>query len=165
MTTAVIKGFADLAVLEDTAIFVSGPVLVSQDDINRFAELTGDHNPIHVDQAYCQAGRGLPGVYTTIAHGMFTASIAVATMQANLTVAGHDVYVRGQETKWSAPVPAGSNLVIEVVMTDRIKDLPRQNRFEFWVRCNVYTQQDDGSRKLAAVVETHILASKREQSE
>ena len=43
----------------------------SQEDVERFAELSGDHNPIHLDNTYAQSsffqGR--------IVHGMLVASL------------------------------------------------------------------------------------------
>src|SRR5438132_2379580 len=41
---------------------------VSVDQIQRYAEASGDHNPIHLDQAFARSA-GLPGL---IAHGMLT---------------------------------------------------------------------------------------------
>jgi acyl dehydratase len=46
------------------------PVTVEQ--INRYADASGDHNPIHVDDTFARAA-GLPGV---IAHGMLTMAFA-----------------------------------------------------------------------------------------
>jgi acyl dehydratase len=41
---------------------------VTVDQIQRYAQASGDHNPIHLDQAFARSA-GLPGV---IAHGMLT---------------------------------------------------------------------------------------------
>jgi acyl dehydratase len=41
---------------------------VSVEQIRRYAEASGDHNPIHLDEAFARSA-GLPGV---IAHGMLT---------------------------------------------------------------------------------------------
>src|SRR2546423_13586700 len=41
---------------------------VSVEQIRRYAQASGDHNPIHLDQAFARSA-GLPGV---IAHGMLT---------------------------------------------------------------------------------------------
>jgi acyl dehydratase len=41
---------------------------VTVEQIRRYAQASGDHNPIHVDEAFARAA-GLPGV---IAHGMLT---------------------------------------------------------------------------------------------
>ena len=45
---------------------------VSVEQIRRYAQASGDHNPIHLDQAFARSA-GLPGV---IAHGMLTMAFA-----------------------------------------------------------------------------------------
>lgn len=45
---------------------------VTREDLRRYAQLAGDHNPIHQDDAVAKSV-GLPGV---IAHGMFTMGLA-----------------------------------------------------------------------------------------
>ncbi|MGH8881642.1 MAG: MaoC/PaaZ C-terminal domain-containing protein, partial [Stackebrandtia sp.] len=45
---------------------------VTRDDLAAYAQASGDHNPIHLDDAAAQAA-GLPGV---IAHGMYTMGLA-----------------------------------------------------------------------------------------
>ncbi|MDQ6637118.1 MAG: MaoC family dehydratase N-terminal domain-containing protein [Candidatus Dormibacteraeota bacterium] len=53
-------------------------VTVTREQINAYAEASGDHNPIHLDETFARSV-GLPGV---IAHGMLQmgrlASVAVA---------------------------------------------------------------------------------------
>jgi acyl dehydratase len=46
---------------------------VTQEQINAYAEASGDHNPIHLDPEFAR-GVGLPG---TIAHGMLDMAILV----------------------------------------------------------------------------------------
>ena len=62
---------ADLQNLVGQEIGASEWVLVTQDLIDRFADLTGDHQPIHVDPA-AAAGTKWGG---TIAHGFFALSL------------------------------------------------------------------------------------------
>ena len=50
---------------------------VTQDEIDRFADLTGDHQWIHVDPE--RAGRSTFG--STIAHGLFSLSLGPALME------------------------------------------------------------------------------------
>lgn len=45
---------------------------VTVEQINRYAQASGDHNPIHVDDTFARSA-GLPGV---IAHGMLTMAFA-----------------------------------------------------------------------------------------
>jgi acyl dehydratase len=59
---------------EDIAIgmtFESAPHIVRLADIARFADVTRDHHPLHLDASYAQS-RGFPAV---IAHGLFGLSL------------------------------------------------------------------------------------------
>lgn len=44
---------------------------ISQEQVNSFAELTGDHNPIHLDEAYAAS----TPFKQRIVHGIFTATV------------------------------------------------------------------------------------------
>lgn len=55
---------------------------LTQSDFDRFARLSGDDNPIHVDPAFSKRTR----FGRTVAHGMLLFSIAWATMRRNLRV-------------------------------------------------------------------------------
>ena len=88
----------------------SEPIEVSQDMINRFADLTGDHQWIHVDVE--RARRESP-FKTTIAHGFLTLSLLPALRsKATWRIAGY-----GNATNYGAnklrfvrPVPAGAGI-------------------------------------------------------
>ena len=83
---------------------------VSQDMINGFAELTGDHQWIHVDVERCKKESPFGG---PIAHGFLTLSLLPALGgQASYKVVGY-----GNATNYGAdslrflsPVPAGSRI-------------------------------------------------------
>jgi acyl dehydratase len=51
--------------------------LVERSDLVRYAEASGDHNPIHQDEDVARSV-GLPGV---IAHGMFTMALAARAVE------------------------------------------------------------------------------------
>ncbi len=87
-----------------------GPEIdVTQEMINQFAELTGDHQWIHVDIERAKAGPfGGP-----IAHGFLTLSLLPAlTGTADLTLAGvqNAVNYGADGLRFLAPVPAGSKV-------------------------------------------------------
>ena len=71
--------FDDIAALKskisDTFGDWSDPIEVTQDMINRFAELTGDHQWIHVDVERAKRESPFGG---TIAHGFLTLSLLPA---------------------------------------------------------------------------------------
>ena len=51
---------------------------VTRDDVRRYADASGDHNPIHLDDDAARA-LGLPGV---VAHGMLTSALAIGEVAA-----------------------------------------------------------------------------------
>jgi len=86
---------------------------VTRADLVRYAEASGDHNPIHVDEEVALAV-GLPGV---IAHGMYTLGLlarAVASWSG-----GAEVVDLG--AKFTAPVvvPEGDGVEVRVSGTVR----------------------------------------------
>lgn len=85
-------------VLEDT-------VKVDDDQTFRYAEASGDHNPIHLDEATARMA-GLPGM---ILHGMCT--MAMATKGAVDGLAGADpLRIRRVGVRFSRPVRPGHEL-------------------------------------------------------
>ena len=71
----IISSFEDLKALEGLEVGVSDWLLISQEHINKFANLTHDHQWIHVDVE--RAKKEMPGG-TTIAHGYLTLSMIPA---------------------------------------------------------------------------------------
>ena len=106
--------FDDIAALKakvsDTLSDWSDPVEVTQDMINRFAELTGDHQWIHVDVERARRESPFKG---TIAHGFLTLSL-LPTMRAKSTwrVAGYGNATNygANKLRFVSPVPAGAKV-------------------------------------------------------
>src|ERR1043165_8349837 len=71
---------------------------IEQADIHACANVTGDHNPVHVDEAFAQTTR----FGRTIAHGMLSASLISAVLANKLPGAG-SIYL-GQTLQFIAPV-------------------------------------------------------------
>jgi 3-hydroxybutyryl-CoA dehydratase len=82
--------------------------VVTDDDIRMFAEVSTDHNPVHMDDDYAQdtifEGR--------IAHGMLTAGLISAVIGEQLP--GHGTVYMGQTLKFLAPVRPGDMVLAEV---------------------------------------------------
>ena len=85
---------------------------IEQADIDAFAEVTGDHNPVHVDEAFAQQTR----FGRRIAHGMLTASLISSVLANHLPGAG-SVYL-GQTLQFVAPVFAGDEVTARVTVTE-----------------------------------------------
>lgn len=85
--------------------------VVTDRDIELFAEVSTDRNPVHLDDAYAQdtifQGR--------IAHGMLTAGLISAVIGEQLP--GHGTVYLGQELKFLAPVRPGDMVLAEVEVT------------------------------------------------
>jgi acyl dehydratase len=81
---------------------------VTQDQVNRFADATGDHQWIHIDVERAKAGPfGGP-----IAHGYLTLSLAPVLLAQVLQVDGVAMGVNygANKVRFPAPVPVGSQL-------------------------------------------------------
>src|SRR5579875_3466453 len=78
---------------------------MTQEEVDRFAELTGDHNFIHVDPERA-AATPFGG---TIAHGFFgLALVAVAAQQVTVTDAATSVNYGLEKVRFPAPLPVGA---------------------------------------------------------
>ncbi len=92
-----------------TEIGVSDWVEVTQGQIERFADATGDDQWIHVDVE--RAKRELP-TGTTIAHGLLTLALAPDFIRAVARVRGlkRTLNYGANRIRYLAPVPSGSRL-------------------------------------------------------
>jgi 3-hydroxybutyryl-CoA dehydratase len=85
---------------------------VTDQDIEMFAEVSTDRNPVHLDDDYAQdtifEGR--------IAHGMLTAGLISAVIGEQLP--GHGTVYMGQTLKFLAPVRPGDQVYAEVKVID-----------------------------------------------
>lgn len=67
-------------------------------DVENFAQLSGDYNPIHLDEEYAKESRfGRP-----ILHGLLTASLLSGLLGNHLP--GHGVIYLGQTIRFTKPV-------------------------------------------------------------
>src|ERR1700750_1102445 len=83
---------------------------IEQADIDAFARVTGDHNPVHVDEEFAKSTR----FGRRIAHGMLTASLISAVLANKLPGEG-SVYL-GQTLQFVAPVFAGAEITARVAV-------------------------------------------------
>ena len=100
-------------------------------DVIRFAELTGDINPIHMDKFYAE--QTIFG--ERIAHGMLIASLISAVLGMKLPGPGN-IYI-SQSLKFKAPVKFGDVIEAEVEVIEKI---PERNRVRLRTTCR---NQDD----------------------
>ena len=119
--------------------------VVTDADIEMFAEVSTDRNPVHLDDEYAQdtifEGR--------IAHGMLTAGLISAVIGEQLP--GHGTVYMGQTLKFLAPVRPGDMVYAEV----KVVDIDLQKRR---VKLDCHCMVDD-KRVLAG--EAMVLAPSR----
>jgi len=106
--------------------------LITEHDVIRFAEVTGDKNPIHLDRFY--AAQSVFG--ERIAHGMLTASLISAVLGNKLPGPGN-IYV-SQSLKFRAPVKFGDVIEVEVEVVEKVVE---RNR----VRLSTTCRNQDGT--------------------
>lgn len=85
---------------------------IEQPDIQAFADVTGDRNSVHLDEAFAQTTR----FGRRIAHGMLTASL-ISSVIANKLPGEGSVYL-GQTLQFVAPVFAGDEITARVTVTE-----------------------------------------------
>jgi acyl dehydratase len=106
----IINGLAELRSLTGQEIGVSDWTRVTQEMINRFADVTGDHQWIHVDVE--RASRETP-FGSTIAHGFLTVSLLAELSRQTIEVRG-DYKMRinygFNKLRFVSPVPAGARI-------------------------------------------------------
>ena len=103
---------------------------ITETDINDFAKVTGDFNPLHLDQAYAEKtmfkGR--------IAHGLLSVGF-FSSILGNI-LPGHGTIYLSQEVRFLAPVRIGDTITAKVEVLELIGD---KNRAKFKTIC---TNQD-----------------------
>ena len=131
---------------EGTALGPTDWLTIDQDRVNGFAEVTGDHQWIHVDTE--RAAQGPFG--GTIAHGYLTMSLVNYFLPQLIEVQGfaHAVNVGADRLRFLAPVRVGSRIrgAGEIVSVEEIK-----GAVQAVVRVSV---EIEGSDKPACVVDT-----------
>ncbi|MGH7088014.1 MAG: MaoC family dehydratase [Stellaceae bacterium] len=106
--------------LEDLAVGMTAAYrhTVTDADVHTFADLTGDHNPLHLDEAFARTTR----FKGRVVHGMLSASFfstALAIMPGPGTV-----YL-SQSLAFRAPVRIGDTVEARVTVSDIIAEKGR----------------------------------------
>lgn len=119
--------------------------LITDQDIEKFAEVSTDRNPVHLDEEYAQEtmfqGR--------IAHGMLTAGLISAVIGEQLP--GHGTVYLGQTLKFMAPVRPGDIVFVEV----EVMEIDHKKR-----RVKLFTQAMIGDQVVLRG-EANVLAPSR----
>lgn len=116
--------FEDLSVGQEASLSNT----VSERDINAFAEVSGDKNPVHLDAEYA----GSTIFKERIAHGMLSAGYISAVFGMRLPGPGA-IYI-SQTLNFKAPVKIGDTVVTTVKVIELI---PEKKRARFACVCAV----------------------------
>jgi acyl dehydratase len=144
--TVIFEKPADLTGKEGTKLGPTEWLAIEQDRVNGFAEVTGDHQWIHVDVERAKAGP----FGGTIAHGYLTMSLVNYFLPQLIEVRGfaHAVNVGADRLRFLNPVKVGSRIrgVGEIVSVEEVK-----GGIQSVVRVTV---EIEGQDKPACVVDT-----------
>ncbi|HWS87346.1 MAG TPA: MaoC family dehydratase [Pyrinomonadaceae bacterium] len=119
---------------------------IADEDVRAFAELTGDRNPVHLDEEYAAQTR----FGRRIAHGMLGASLISAVLANELPGRG-TVYL-SQTLRFTAPVFPGDTVTARVVVKHVREDKPV-------VTLETYCTNERGERVVEG--EAVVLVSRR----
>lgn len=144
--TRIFETPAALVGTEGTKLGPTDWLAIDQDRVNGFAEVTGDHQWIHVDLERAKDGP----FGGTIAHGYLTMSLVNYFLPQLIEVRGfaHAVNVGADRLRFLSPVKVGSRIrgVGEIVGVEEVK-----GAIQSVVRVTV---EIEGSDKPACVVDT-----------
>ncbi|MBT3071942.1 MaoC family dehydratase [Rhodomicrobium sp. Az07] len=134
--------FEDLSVGQEASLTST----VKDEHITSFAEISGDTNPVHLDEAFAAT----TPFKQRIAHGMLSAAYISAVFGTKLPGPGC-IYI-SQTLNFKAPVHIGDEVVTTVRVTDLITE---KRRAIFHCECKV-------SGKAVVVGEAVIMVPSRE---
>jgi acyl dehydratase len=115
--------------------------LITNQEVEAFAAISGDHNPLHLDPDYAAT----TAFGECIAHGMLTGALISAAIAMQLPGPG-SVYL-SQNIQFRAPVLLGDTLTVTLEVTEKHGKRP-------WVtlRCTVENQEGKAVAKGEAQV-------------
>ncbi len=130
------KYFEEFAVGD---VFVTPGRQITAEDIRRFADLTGDHNPIHVDPDF--AARSIFG--TCISHGPMMVGITFGLLSRLDLLDGTIIALKAIEWSFNAPIKAGDDVHVRAKVTDTRASRRAPDRGAVTFAINIVNQ--DGS--------------------
>ena len=104
---------------------------VEERDIQLFAAMSGDHNPVHLDAEFAAASM----FKERIAHGMFSGALISAAVACELPGPG-TIYI-GQQMSFQKPVKIGDTLTV------RLEILEKLPKFRVRIATRVFNQRDE----------------------
>jgi acyl dehydratase len=143
----ILQSLSELPALIGHEVAVSDWLTVTQEQVNLFAQATGDHQWIHVDVERAKAGPfGAP-----IAHGFLTLSLIPKFFESSMEIrdARMGVNYGLNKVRFTSPVPVGSRLRARMKLLS-CEPIENQGVQMAWL----VTVEREGSDKPACIAET-----------
>jgi len=148
MALATIDGVEGLKEMQGKPVGPGEWRTVTQDDINAFADLSGDHQWIHTDVERAKAESPFGG---TVAHGNLTLSLIDGFRLELIESTGFKLGVNygWNKVRFPAPVPAGAKVraSAEVIEVEDVGD-------GWWQVSTKFTVEVEGGEKPVCVAES-----------
>ena len=143
----IFHSYSEVSACVGQEVVVTEWITITQEQVNLFAQATGDHQWIHVDPERAKAGPfGAP-----IAHGFLTLSLIPQFFEQGLTIEGARMGVNYglNRVRFTAPVPVGSRLRARLVLQAAERIEPDGMQMTWLV-----TVEREGSDKPVCVAES-----------
>jgi acyl dehydratase len=118
------------------ATFRTSTHLVTAAEIEQFAALTGDDNPLHVDPEFARRA-GFPDV---IAHGVLVQSLAIGLIADLGIMRSTTIALLSSEARFLAPTVAGDTIHVDLRIARKRLSV-RGDRGVLWRRAAVVNQK------------------------
>ena len=123
--------------------------LITNQEVEAFAAISGDHNPLHLDPEYAAT----TAFGECIAHGMLTGALISAAIAMQLPGPG-SVYL-SQSLQFKAPVFLGDTLTVTLTVIDKHAKRP-------WITLQCQVDNQDG--KAVAKGEAQVVAPTKQET-
>lgn len=122
MTVRRIETLAELRTLIGSEVAASPWLQVSQTRIDQFADVTKDHQWVHVDPARARKASPYGG---TVAHGFLTVALLSHLLESAFDIAGYPLGINYgfNRLRFPAPVAAGSRIRARFALLE-LEELP-----------------------------------------
>ena len=158
MAARTINGLDELTTLVGEHLGYSDYVEITQEQVNAFADATGDHQWIHVDVERAKAGPfGAP-----IAHGYLTLSLGPMLSPQVYRIDGFSMGVNygAEKIRFPSPVPVGSKLRLGVTLLE-VTEVDRRHPDQARVLLRGRGRAEAVVRRRGAVPPVHLSAVAR----
>ena len=139
------RSYTEVSACVGQEVAVTDWITITQEQVNQFADATGDHQWIHVDAERAKAGP----FGTTIAHGYLTLSLLAGFFDRALSVKDVRMGINYglNKVRFMGPVPSGSRLRVRVAL---LGSEPIEGGLQMAWKCTI---EREGQEKPVCVAE------------